>query len=195
MSSLDIAYFVCSSYATFVLSFVLSSFLNAAVVDILRQLHVAEALHDMIRIKQNDLLTINIEQDSVDQEMIEPPLLPVECPMTSAGGAAASPRQRPAGVTHIIEFDEEVPAPGTDDDRLQVDLLNPEEVPRDKRCKLVGGEILAKVVPRVDLQWPNNIYCWMSVRSVMKEFGVRFRFRMDVYVGESRFLFCWLIHP
>ncbi len=57
-----------------------------------------------------------------------------------------------------------------------------------QRCSVIGEQIAAdckySITPRLSFHHPQNVIAWTYVRLIIQNFGERFRFRLDSYVGE-----------
>jgi hypothetical protein len=55
------------------------------------------------------------------------------------------------------------------------------------RCSVIGEQIATDshtaITPRISFQHPQNAMCWAYTRLIVQNFGERFRFRLDTYVG------------
>lgn len=52
---------------------------------------------------------------------------------------------------------------------------------------------IESVIPRVSVQYASNIYSWLYTRNVMHNYGTRFRFRVDCFIGVITLILFFLM--
>jgi hypothetical protein len=188
-------FFATSFFLNFMLSLFILSFLQTAFIDFYRRLLFSNQLAALVRVDESDagiLLHTDKKQYSALYRNSYRRSKSMSSKNQQSPSITASDRD--------VEFD--VKDIGSSNDRV-VEAWNPDSQGQDIKESKLDSRMYSEfphnmeldsshpfedeeleMLPRLDMTIPQNYVSWLAARTVLRNFGARFLFRLNIYNGK-----------
>lgn len=164
-----IVFYATATLLGFVYLGAIFAFLAGAVFDALRQQNVAEMLGEMIEVKQG--LSENLSAVALARQATEE-----QTRTRSSSSMWSVDDSQTLQTRHMAERKSSASAKGMQ----TFSVTDSAEDDSEEE----GAEDVLTEMPRVAFNCPANVFAFLETRHLLQNFGYRFRFRLDIYVGE-----------